>query len=176
MLCTAETNCGALAPAICVIKSWSPALVTTTVNVTDAVVVLPAASVAVDATVFAPTRKSVAAPVMLAHVVVTTPTASVAVSGHSVVFVGGMRCDFSVEQALALGPHHPTRPVCDANANSDIVTIDGARSAVSTFPLFSGHAYHASTVLADGRIYIPGGLVSPGRPTITAETIALTRR
>lgn len=99
-----------------------------------------------------------------------------AVSGHSVVFVGGMRCDFSVEQTLVRGPHDPTRTVCDANATGDIVTIDDTRSSVTTFSMFSGHAYHASTVLPDGRIYIPGGLVSPGRPTITAETIALTRR
>jgi len=98
------------------------------------------------------------------------------VSPHSVVLVGGMRCDFSVEHTLARGPHDPSRTVCTANHTGDIVTINGSRSAVSTFTMFSGHAYHASTVLSDGRILIPGGLVSAGRPTITSETITLTRR
>jgi hypothetical protein len=52
----------------------------------------------------------------------------------------------------------------------------GARSRVTTFPMVSGHAYHAATVLRDGRIYIPGGLTATGTPTISTLTIALTRR
>lgn len=42
--------------------------------------------------------------------------------------------------------------------------------------MISGSAYHAAAVLRDGRIYIPGGLVRSGTPTISTLTVALTRR
>lgn len=99
-----------------------------------------------------------------------------AVSPHSVVFIGGMRCDVSAEQVRAKGPHDPTRAPCSANASGDIVTIAGTRAQTATFPMVSGHAYHAASVLRDGRIYIPGGLTRTGTPTISTLTITLTRR
>jgi len=98
------------------------------------------------------------------------------VSPHTVVFIGGMRCDVSAEQVRAKGPYDPTRAPCNANASGDIMTITGRRSKVTTFPMISGHAYHASTVLRDGRIYIPGGLTRTGTPTISTLTVVLTRQ
>ncbi len=99
-----------------------------------------------------------------------------AVSPQSVVFIGGMRCDVSVEQVRAKGPYDPARAPCEANASGDIITIAGAHSQVTTFPMVSGHAYHATTVLRDGRIYIPGGLTRTGTPTISTLAVALTRQ
>lgn len=99
-----------------------------------------------------------------------------AISPHSVVFIGGMRCDLSAEQVRARGPHDPERPRCDAHASGDIVTIEGAGSSVSTFPMVGGTAYHAAAMLPDGRIYIPGGLVRSGTPSISTLTVSLTRR
>jgi len=93
------------------------------------------------------------------------------IHNDTIVIAGGMVCPFSYTDVLTHGPHHPSRPACEATTSADVFTLRPTPRVRTTTAMSRGRAYFNATWLRDGgdRILFTGGLTSPGVATTIVE-------